>query len=104
MAGNIVDQNVVNEIHKPDGTVVRQFPVTKIENIIDVDKLTGIQIKALKLLAVNSYIVDDTTGKTYKIGMKDGKVYFTESDISIMDILNMITEVITPIEPGESTE
>lgn len=101
MTGNIIDQNVVNEIHKPDGTVVRQFPVTKLEDIIDMDKLTGMQTKALKLLAVNSYIVDDTTGKTYKIGMNNGKVYFTESDVSVMDILNMITEVITPIEPTE---
>lgn len=104
MAGKLIDWNVVNEIHQPDGTVVRQFPVTKLENIIDVDKLTGIQIKALKLLAVNSYIVDDTTGKTYKIGMENGKVYFTESDVSVMDILNTITEVITPVEPTELEE
>lgn len=95
---SITEQNVLNEIHKPDGSIVRQYPITKAENIIGFDKLTTQQTKALKLLAVNSYIVDDVTGKTYKISMVDGKPYFAESDVSVLDLLDTIVEATTPTE------
>lgn len=91
---NIIEQNVLDEIHRSDGSVIRIFPITKAENIIGFEKLTETQTKALRLLAVNSYVVDDTTGKTYKIGVNDGKLYFTESDVSVMDLLNEISTVI----------
>lgn len=90
----VIERNVIDEIHQPDGTVVRQFPITKLENIIGAEKLTATQTKALKLLAVNSYIVDDVTGKTYKIGITDGKAYFEESDVSVLELLNTLTEAI----------
>ena len=92
--GKIIEQNVLKEIHHSDGSVTRQFPITKAENIIGFEKLTETQTKALRLLAVNSYVVDDTTGKTYKIGVNEGKLYFEESDVSVMDLLNEISAAI----------
>lgn len=53
------------------------------------EKLTKIQA-ALQLLAANSYIIDDTDGKTYKIGSDNGKLYLTESDVSPKEIADMI--------------
>lgn len=100
---SIVESNTLVEIHKPDGSVERVFPITKAENIIGSEKLTAIQTKALKLLAVNSYIVDDTTGETYKIGMDDGGLYFEKSDVSIKELLDTITDVIKPEDPDPET-
>lgn len=100
---SIVEKNELIEIHKPGGLIERVFPITKAENIIGSEKLTAIQTKALKLLAVNSYIVDDTTGETYKIGMEDGDLYFEKSDVSIKELLDTITDVIKPEDPDPET-
>lgn len=45
---------------------------------------------ALKLLAANAYVIDDVTGQTYKIGSENGKFYFVESDISVLELVEAI--------------
>lgn len=50
--------------------------------------------EALLLLASNSYIKDDSDGKTYKIGSKDGKLYVTESETTLDELVDSITDVI----------
>ena len=93
---NIIEQNAVIDMVQPNGDIHRMFPVTTAECVIGLNELSGPQTKALKLLAVNSYIVDDTTGKTYKICMNEGKAYFKESEVSVLDLLNTIVDATTP--------
>lgn len=102
--GTIKEFNTVLEIQDEHGNVEKHYPITKKENIIgigditgkisDLESLTSKEQAALLLLAANSYVIDDVTGKTYKIGSSNGKFYFTESDVSIKDILTTITEAI----------
>ena len=90
---NITESNTLIEETNSNGDVVRHFPITKVENIIGIENIKGAsaqQLAALKLLAANAFIIDDTTGKTYKIGSNDGKFYFEESDVSVLDLLNEI--------------
>ena len=93
--GEIKEFNSYMDIQDRDGNVERHYPYTKLENIIGL-KATGMtenEKKALKLLAVNSYIVDDVTGQTYKIGSSNGKFYFEETDVSLIDIIDTIVEI-----------
>ena len=102
---DITEYNTLIEKQDEKGNVERHFPITKKENIIGIGDITGQISKledltnkeksALMLLAANSYVIDDETGKTYKIGSANGKFYFTESDVSIRDILTTITEAIS---------
>lgn len=46
--------------------------------------------KMLKKLIYNAYIKDDTTGVIYKIGSKNGKLYFEETVDVLTDLLNLI--------------
>lgn len=104
IVGTLNEFNTVIEIQDEKGNVERHYPITKKENIIglgditskvdDLEELTSKEKAALLLLAANSFVIDDVTGKTYKIGSADGKFYFTESDVSIKDILTSITEAI----------
>ena len=97
---NITESNTLIEVADKDGNVTRHFPITKVDNIIGIEKMKGAsaqQIAALKLLAANAFVIDDTTGKTYKIGSNDGKFYFEESDVSVLDLLNEIVEAATAI-------
>ena len=117
---NVIERNTYLDMQDKSGNVERHFPYTKFKNIEDIptadddtiapvklysttgenldgalsqktatDKLTKVQA-ALQLLAANSYIIDDVTGKTYKIGSNDGKFYFEESTVSPMEVINMI--------------
>ena len=116
----IIERNSYIDLQQPNGDVERIYPITKYENIenfpianqnvagsvklydntgknVDgsltqkatTEKLSKVQA-ALQLLAANSYIVDDTDGKTYKIGSDNGKLYLVESDVSPKDIADMI--------------
>lgn len=90
---NIIESNTLVEEAKSNGDIVRHFPITKAENVIGIEKLKGAstqQLAALKLLAANAFIIDDTTGKTYKVGSNNGKLYFTESDVSVKELLDEI--------------
>lgn len=101
---NIVESNTLIEIAKKDGTTIRHFPITKVENIIGIDKMKGAssqQLAALRLLAANAFVIDDTTGQTYKIGSKDGKFYFEESDVSILELLNEIVDAASTLTESE---
>lgn len=107
----IKEVNTLIEIAKQNGDVERQFPITKQENVLG---LTGRHEKydaALKLLASNSYIVDDVTNETYKIGSSNGKFYFAKSDVSLKSILSTIIDAAQDIAKpdkdsgeGESSE
>lgn len=91
------------DIQDQYGNVERHYPFTKVENIIGL-KGTGMtenEKKALKLLAVNSYIVDDVTGKTYKIGSSNGSFYFEESDVSVRDLIDTIIDATTNTDTEE---
>lgn len=88
----IRDVNTLIEIDKPNGDVERQFPITKQENILGLKDRHEKYDAALKLLAANSYIVDDVTNETYKIGSSNGKFYFTKSDVSLKTILSTIID------------
>lgn len=98
--GNIKEFNSYLDIQDKDGNVERHYPFTKAENVIGLEGagMTENEKKALKLLAVNSYIVDDVTGQTYKIGSSNGKFYFEESDISIKDLIDTIVEATSTTE------
>ena len=105
---SVNEYNILIELQDEKGNVERHYPITKKENIIglgdittDVGKLeelTEKQKSALMLLAANSFVVDDVTGKVFKIGASDGKFYFTESDVDIRDILNTITTAMEEIK------
>lgn len=96
--------NTVIEIQDEKGNVERHYPITKKENIIGLGDITSKvdavkdlsdkEKSALMLLAANSFVIDDVTGKVYKIGSSNGRFYFTESDVDIRDILTTITNAI----------
>lgn len=96
----ITESNTLMEVADKDGNVTRHFPITKVENIIGIEKMKGAsaqQMAALKLLAANAFVIDDTTGQTYKIGSKDGKFYFEKSDVNILDLLSEIVDAANTI-------
>jgi hypothetical protein len=94
MAATVNEFNTVLEVEKSDGSINRHFPVTKIQNVLGLSDITSKQQSALVLLAANSYVIDDTTGETYKIGCSNGKFYYTKSEVSIKEILDTITAAI----------
>lgn len=101
---NVVEVNTLIEINKPNGDVERHFPITKMENILGLKDTNSKYNAALSLLAANSYIIDDTTGETYRIGSSDGKFYFTKSDVSVMDILKTIVDAAGDLSTDSTEE
>lgn len=97
---NIIEQDTLIEVHNRDGDITRHFPITKMENVIGLSNSTGQQNSVLNLLALNPYIVDDENGKVYKIGSKNGKLYFQESDINLSDLMGKVEEE----DPGDNEE
>jgi hypothetical protein len=89
---NITEVNTLIEVDKPNGDIERHFPITKIENILGLKDVNSKYTEALSLLAANSYIIDDETGETYRIGSSGGKFYFTKSDVSVLDLLKTIVD------------
>lgn len=78
------------DVQYPNGDVDRTYPVTKVENVKGLANWTEKEKAALGLLAANAYVIDDATGKTYKIGSENGKFYFVESDVSVKEIVDSI--------------
>lgn len=99
---NITEKNVILEVQKPDGSRERQFPITKIENIIGAKKIiekgSTKQISALRLLALNPYLVDDITGDIYRIGISEGRLYYVPVDMGINEILDEIDAIVSGTE------
>lgn len=109
---SIVEKNTLIEIQQPNGDVIREYPITKLENILGIDKITEMlsgdvivklnslqevdetMKKALMLLAVNSFVVDEVTGDTYKIGSRDGQFFYEKSDVSVKDLLDTLATAI----------
>ena len=131
---DVIERDTYLDMQDRDGNVERYFPYTKFKNIQDIptadddtvapvklysttgenldgalsqktatEKLTKVQA-ALQLLAANSYIIDDVTGKTYKIGSNDGKFYFEESIVSPMEVINMIISAAENLVNSVETE
>lgn len=102
---NVTERNVLVEIQDYNGNKERQFPLTKATNIIGLknfidDNTSGMAeenekySKALRLLALNPYIVDDTTGDIYRIGIDNGELYHVKVDSGILDILDTVVNAI----------
>lgn len=91
------EYNSLIQIQDEKGNVETHYPITKVENILGLENYTGKEGAALKLLAANSFIIDDETGITYKIGSRNGRFYFEESDVSVLDILNTVTEAVAEV-------
>lgn len=103
-----VDENTLIQVQDKDGNIKNILPITKRENVYGIDELEADlqshlskiddlntkQQKALTLLAANCFVLDDTNGKTYKIGSADGDFYYMESDVKITDIINAITKAV----------
>lgn len=86
----IFEANDVIEIAKEDGSILRFFPITKVGNIIGLKEFIESSDKyndALLLLAYNPYVIDDVTDEVYKIGVANGKLYWTKADDSLRNIL-----------------
>lgn len=91
------EKNILIEVKDENGNVVREFPITKASNIIGLKKLiseaeNGKYLAALKLLAANPYIIDDTDQKIYRIGIEDGNIYAVEVEYGIEQILNQSSD------------
>ena len=89
-----VDYNTLIQIQDKDGNTETHYPITKAENILGLSKNAD---AALKLLAANSYIIDDVTGETYKIGSSNGKFYYVKSDVNVKDLLETIVEAVNEV-------
>ena len=74
------------EIQKEDGSKERHFPFTKLENVIGAEDVP-LYPKALALLAIHPYFIDDTTGKIYRIGINNGELYYVQTDVGVKEIL-----------------
>lgn len=104
----ITEKNTLIEVQMPNGDVERQYPITKAENVLGLSKITGVLTekhqKALMLLAMNSYIVDEKTGEVYKIGAYDGKLHFEKSDVDIRDLIEIVEDAIGENSKENKTE
>ena len=91
------EYNTLIQIQDEKGNVETHYPITKVENVLGLEDITGKEGAALRLLAANSYVIDDETGVTYKIGSRNGRFYFEESDVSILDILNDVVQAVSDV-------
>ena len=87
---NITEINSYVEVQDKSGDVTRILPITKMENVIGYRANLKKEKSALLLLAANSYVIDDITGETYKIGASDGKMYFEKADVTPKEIIETI--------------
>lgn len=103
--GNVIDKDILIEVQDEQGNRERQFPITKAKNIVGLKKMIREQTSgiaedaekydnALRLLALNPYLVDDTTGDIYRIGVDNGQLYHVQVDSGILDILNEVVEAV----------
>ena len=101
----ITNKDVLIEVQDAEGNKERQFPITKAKNIIGLKKLIEEQVsdisgnsekysRALRLLALNPYLIDDTTGSIYRIGVDNGELYHVQVDSGIIEILDEVVEAI----------
>lgn len=111
----IREENLLLEVQQKNGDVERYFPITKISNILGLEKklanmlankeITSKQAAALKILSMNSYLVDDATADTYKIGINNGKLYFVKVESGPEAIVDeMIDAMEALIAAAESSE
>ena len=79
---------VGDDIH---GAFTQKYSTEKFRELLNIHtEATEHEKAALLLLAANAFVIDDTNGKTYKISSSDGQLYFDETDVSVLDIVNLI--------------
>lgn len=111
----IKEENLLLELQKKNGDIERYFPITKISNILGLEKklasmlankeITTKQAAALKILSMNPYLVDDKTADTYKIGINNGKLYFVKVESGPEAIVDEMIEAMEAlIAAAEASE
>ena len=83
------EKNTVVETQHEDGSIERHFPFTKLANVIGAEDIP-LYPKALALLSMNPYLIDDTSGFTYRLGVDEGKLHIVRVDKGVKEILQEI--------------
>ena len=90
------------------GALTQRYNTEKLRELLNIHTEATEQEKAaLLLLAGNAFVIDDTNGKTYKITSSDGQLYFDETDVSVLDIVNLIktaSDIVTDLVDNASND